>query len=79
MSAGSFAQRMITRLENMLETTPPGATSVRNPDGSSVAWNREQAIKELSYWRIRAAEEASGRPAGAFFEVPLAPRDETQG
>ena len=54
------ADEMVILIENALKT---GATVVSvNLGGVSTSYNRDQAIKELNYWRRRQAVENGTRP-----------------
>lgn len=45
---------MVESIETALSTTPAGTVEVQ-VDGQRVKWDRGQALRELEYWRKRAA------------------------
>lgn len=60
---------MIDLIESALAESPVGVVSFTQ-DGTSTTWSRQQAYKELAYWR-RRKQAADARAAGAS---PLAGR-----
>ena len=59
MATALSPQDMVNAFEAALQTMAPGVTQV-TVDGTGVTYNRDQLIKELEYWRKRAAK-AAGR------------------
>jgi hypothetical protein len=56
----SDAQSMIEALESALSENA-GVVSV-NVDGTSVRYDRQQALRELDYWQRQKAQQAGKRP-----------------
>ena len=55
------ARDHVNRIQAALAEMPPGATSV-TIEGLSVAISRDEALKELEYWRSIASREDGSRP-----------------
>lgn len=51
---------MITQIETFLQSGI-GIASIRHPDGRTITMDRDQAMKELGYWKsLKATQQSSG-------------------
>ncbi len=60
-------KQMVTLLEDALATNP-GVVEV-TVDGQRVKYDRNQALKELDYWRDRAAKDAGRKSRFRGFDI----------